>query len=169
VRWSESSKAPRGISNCSCPDDDPHRIAGRLRLEEAKGPPDDRISPRERGTQRARQINEVILPLVPRMRSRRGEPSHESPGACDHIHSSLRSSGTDCGSRRDRYDPTTCKAHTHLAHDRLIGDCRIAGDHRDWNLDCSRVTNLHSHSVTQRGPWNSLSRGTAMGAWRTED
>ena len=58
-----------------------------------------------------------------------------------------------------RYDPTTCKAHTHLAHDRPIGDCRIAGDHRDWNLDCSLVTNLHSHSVTQRGPWIRLVAG----------
>ena len=105
---------------------------------------------RERGTQRARQIYKAILPQVPRNRSRQGEPSHPSPGHVNVFTVTCVLPAQNAVRGGTRHAPTTCKAHTHLAHDRPIGDRRIAGDNRDRNLDCPLVTNLNSHSVAQR-------------------
>ena len=89
----------------------------------------------KRGTQRVRQINKVILPQRANV--------NVFTVTCVLPAQNVVRGGT-------RHAPTTCKAHTHLAHDRPIGDRRIAGDNRDRNLDCPLVTNLNSHSVAQR-------------------
>jgi hypothetical protein len=61
---------------------------------------------RERGTQRARQIDKVILPQRARNRSRQGELSHQSPGHVNVFTAACTLPAQDAGRGGTRHAPT---------------------------------------------------------------
>jgi hypothetical protein len=107
--------------------------------------------------------HKVILLQVPPNRSRRGEPSYQSPGNVNDFTATCDLPAQGAGRGGTRHDPTT-----HMVHDGRAGDRRIGGDYRNLDLDwlitglrpikhlANREIDLSQRAQRyRRAPWHS--------------